>query len=73
MTSLRRSAFPRLVLPWLCAGGGWLWLPAAEIPGARENPDVTPRGAPRPLAPGAVTGDWATFLGPTHNLVSPET
>src|SRR5687767_4425433 len=28
---------------------------------------------PRPLAPGAVTGDWSSFLGPTHNAVSMET
>jgi outer membrane protein assembly factor BamB len=30
-------------------------------------------GAPRPLAPDAVTGDWASFLGPTHNGISTET
>ncbi len=29
--------------------------------------------APRPLSAGAVTSDWTTFLGPTHNGVSPET
>jgi outer membrane protein assembly factor BamB len=28
---------------------------------------------PRPVTPGAVTGDWRSFLGPTHNAVSPET
>lgn len=29
--------------------------------------------APKPLAPGAVTHDWASFLGPSHNAVSSET
>ena len=29
--------------------------------------------APRPLAAGAVTHDWTSFLGPTHNGVSTET
>ena len=28
---------------------------------------------PRPLPAGAVTHDWTTFLGPTHNAVSTET
>jgi outer membrane protein assembly factor BamB len=28
---------------------------------------------PNPLAPGAVTHDWADFLGPTHNAISTET
>jgi outer membrane protein assembly factor BamB len=28
---------------------------------------------PKPLARDAVTGDWTSFLGPTHNAVSPET
>jgi outer membrane protein assembly factor BamB len=28
---------------------------------------------PKPLAKGAVTHDWASFLGPTHNAVSTET
>ena len=31
------------------------------------------RNAPRPLSPDAVTHDWASFLGPTHNAVSTET
>lgn len=29
--------------------------------------------APGPLSPEAVTSDWTSFLGPTHNGVSPET
>src|SRR6187549_1497831 len=28
---------------------------------------------PKPLPAGAVTHDWAAFLGPTHNAVSSET
>lgn len=28
---------------------------------------------PRPLAPGTVTHDWASFLGPSHNATSTET
>lgn len=42
-------------------------------PPARKNPDVTFRGAPEPLAAGARTTDWPSFLGPAHNLVVPET
>jgi outer membrane protein assembly factor BamB len=30
-------------------------------------------GKPRPLPAGAVTHDWPSFLGPTHNAVSSET
>jgi outer membrane protein assembly factor BamB len=30
-------------------------------------------GKPRPLPSGAVTHDWTSFLGPTHNAVSTET
>ncbi len=30
-------------------------------------------GKPKPLRKDAATGDWATFLGPSHNGVSPET
>ncbi|HUR57628.1 MAG TPA: PQQ-binding-like beta-propeller repeat protein [Opitutaceae bacterium] len=42
-------------------------------PAAGENPDVTFRAAPKPLAKRAVTSDWPSFLGPTHNMVSTET
>jgi len=28
---------------------------------------------PKPLSPGAITHDWTSFLGPTHNAVSTET
>ena len=36
------------------------------------QPELKFHAAPRPLAPGAVTHDWRTFLGPTHNAVSTE-
>ena len=31
------------------------------------------RRKPKALAPGAMTHDWASFLGPTHNMFSTET
>ena len=34
---------------------------------------TTVRTKPKPLPPGAVTDDWGSFLGPTHNAVSTET
>lgn len=40
---------------------------------ARENPDARFHAAPKPLSPRAVTSDWPSFLGPTHNMFSPET
>ena len=45
--------------------------PAVAEPGPHWRLKVFSR--PRPLAHGAVTSDWPTFLGPTHNAVSPET
>src|SRR4051812_39588241 len=44
-----------------------------SAPTARDNPDATFHGAPKPLPKGAVTSDWPSFLGPTHNMFSPET
>ncbi|CAA9429154.1 MAG: hypothetical protein AVDCRST_MAG64-3358 [uncultured Phycisphaerae bacterium] len=37
------------------------------------HPDATFHAAPKPLPPGAVTHDWPSLLGPTHNMVSTET
>lgn len=45
--------------------------PAAAPASAHRR--VQAFGRPSPLAAGAVTSDWPTFLGPTHNAVSPET
>jgi outer membrane protein assembly factor BamB len=42
-------------------------------PEPKEHPDTVFRRAPKPLPTRAVTSDWASFLGPNHNLVSPET
>lgn len=39
----------------------------------QPNPDVTFHAAPKPLPAGAVTSDWPAFLGPTHDMASPET
>jgi hypothetical protein len=39
--------------------------------GARGQARVV--GKPKPLPAGAVTHDWTSFLGPTHNAVSTET
>ena len=46
---------------------------AGTAPAARPNADVTFHTAPRPLAKDAVTTDWPSFLGPTHNMFSAET
>jgi len=48
-------------------------LTAIPVPAPQKNSDVTFRAAPKPLPAGAVTHDWASFLGPTHNAVSTET
>ena len=48
-------------------------LPAIPIPAAERNPDVKFHAKPKPLPPGAVTHDWPSFLGPTHNAMSTET
>ena len=42
-------------------------------PLSRPNSDVRFHTKPKPLAPGAMTHDWTSFLGPTHNAVSTET
>src|SRR5205807_1702390 len=43
--------------------------PLLEIPvsEAKVQPELKFRAAPHPLAPNAVTHDWRTFLGPSHN------
>jgi outer membrane protein assembly factor BamB len=42
-------------------------------PGPHEREGLKFHAAPKPLAAKAVTHDWRTFLGPTHNAVSTET
>jgi outer membrane protein assembly factor BamB len=46
---------------------------AVEPPAARPNPEVHFHAKPKPLPKGAVTHDWTSFLGPSHNAVSTET
>jgi outer membrane protein assembly factor BamB len=55
----------RALLQALAGQALWSRLAAGQTPAA-------PR-APKPLSPGAVTSDWPSFLGPTHNAVSAET
>jgi outer membrane protein assembly factor BamB len=45
----------------------------AQVPAAKPNPDVQFHAKPKPLAPNAVTHDWTSFLGPSHNGISNET
>lgn len=47
--------------------------PSAGAPKPRPHANVTFHQAPKPLAEGAVTHKWTSFLGPTHNAVSTET
>jgi outer membrane protein assembly factor BamB len=45
----------------------------AQAPAARPNPDVQFHAKPKPLRRDAVTHDWTSFLGPSHNGISTET
>ena len=72
----RRSALGALAAPLLAprAVSGRvapLAQPASGVEAAVGQAAV--HRAPRPLAPEAVTHDWTSFLGPTHNAVSIET
>lgn len=42
-------------------------------PKPQQHERVTFHSAPKPLPKGAITHDWTSFLGPTHNGVSTET
>lgn len=48
-------------------------LAPADAPEPAPYDRVTHVAEPKPLPAGAVTHDWTTFLGPTHNAVSTET
>src|SRR5262249_51292883 len=48
-------------------------LSTVPIPALQRNSDVTFHSKPKPLSAGAVTHDWTSFLGPTHNAISTET
>lgn len=47
-------------------------LASALVP-RRSDAQTRVVGSPKPLSPAAVTHDWPSFLGPTHNAVSSET
>jgi outer membrane protein assembly factor BamB len=49
-----------------------LWAQDA-VPQPKPAPHVKVYAKPKPLPAGAVTHDWTTFLGPTHNGISTET
>jgi outer membrane protein assembly factor BamB len=55
----RRAVLQALAAPLLTADAAWAQ--------ARVH------GTPKALPDGAATGDWRTFLGPSHNAVSTET
>ncbi len=57
-TISRRVVLQALAGRAVAAGTAWAQSPATR---------------PKPLAPDAVTHDWESFLGPTHNAVSTET
>src|SRR4051794_17826100 len=42
-------------------------LPNMGPPAPEPHPDVQFHNQPKPLPIGAVTHDWKSFLGPTHN------
>ena len=48
-------------------------VPDVPLPAAQIQPGLKFHGPAKPLTPGAVTHDWRTFLGPTHNAISTET
>src|SRR5262245_7773283 len=48
-------------------------LPATKALAPKPNPDVRLHSKPKPLPAGAVTHDWKSFLGPSHNGISTET
>jgi len=50
-----------------------LSLESVAPPAAHSFPRLKFHAKPKPLADGAVTHDWTSFLGPTHNAVSAET
>lgn len=45
----------------------------APVPVARDNPDAIFHAPPKKLPARAVTNDWPSFLGPSHNMFSAET
>jgi outer membrane protein assembly factor BamB len=58
----------RTVVLLLIVGTGW----DTQAQEAQDHKALTFHRAPKPLSPDAVTEDWPTFLGPTHNGISNE-
>jgi outer membrane protein assembly factor BamB len=48
-------------------------LRTVPVPAPERNSDVKFHTKPKPLPAGAVTHDWKSFLGPTHDATSTET
>ncbi len=69
---------PRFLVQTLLAVGAYAGIALALAvvvppPAFQANPDAKFHGPPKPLPAGAVTSDWKSFLGPSHDMVSPET
>ncbi len=72
----RRSALGALAAPLVAprVGVGGPLAGAQPVPGGQSaGGSAVVHRAPRSLASDAVTHDWTSFLGPTHNGVSTET
>src|SRR5512135_1291847 len=48
-------------------------VPDMPAPDAKPQEGLKFHAAPKPLAPGAVTHDWRSYLGPSHNGIATET
>jgi outer membrane protein assembly factor BamB len=81
-TGVVRGTMLLILFPVWLNGSATIWQksedpaapePRVEPPVARAHPEVRLHGKPKPLARGAVTHDWKSFLGPTHNAISTET
>ncbi len=48
-------------------------LAEVALPEPRKYDELKFHAAPKPLAPGAITHEWRSFLGPTLNAISSET
>jgi outer membrane protein assembly factor BamB len=47
--------------------------PATQAPAPKPHPAVRVHAKPKPLPAGAITSDWKSFLGPSHDGSSSET
>ena len=58
---------------WTVGSAPLLASAKGNAPSPATHPGVRFHTKPKPLPPGAVTHDWTSFLGPSHNGVSTET